>query len=96
MIPREGPDCRREPLKDHLEAIGHKEALDYVRQLSRSDQSARQADTRQIHTLVVGRAEPLARETAAPREPETAFAAHEKLVTIILSAPESAARAGCS
>jgi len=105
-------------LKDHLEAVGHKEALDYVRHVSRSNQPVREADIRQIHALVVGRAEPdeggqysrhqrqilgsplvlpspaeilplmgdfgqwLVRETALLPAPETAFAAHEKLVTI--------------
>lgn len=46
------------PLKDHLEAIDHKEALDYVRQLAGRDEPIREVDIRQIHRLVLARSQP--------------------------------------
>jgi Fic family protein len=103
------------PLKDHLEAIGHKDAIDYVRVLASRDEPIREGDVRAIHRLVMGRVEPaeagrysdhqrqilgstlvlpspaeipalmgdLGQWLAkAPPTPETAFAAHERLVTI--------------
>jgi len=106
------------PLKDHLDAVGHKEALDYVRELADRKEPVREGDVRQIHQLIVGRVDPsdagqyshhqrqilgsllvlpspaqipplmgefgqwLVRETATAPAPDTAFDAHEKLVTI--------------
>lgn len=46
------------PLKDHLEAIGHKEALDYVRALAGRHEPIREIDVRQIHHLILARADP--------------------------------------
>ena len=46
------------PLRDHMEAIGHKDALDYVRQVAASPDPIRENDIRQIHSLVVGRVDP--------------------------------------
>jgi Fic family protein len=103
------------PLKDHLEAIGHGDALAYVRRLAAQGEPIREIDIREIHRLVLQRIAPedagrysdhqrtiagsplalpvpaeipalmgdLARWlAAAPAEPETAFAAHARLVTI--------------
>ena len=103
------------PLKDHLEAIGHKDALDYVRALAARDEPVREGDVRAIHRLVMRRVDPdeagrysghqrqilgstlvlpspaeipalmgdLGQWLAkAPPTPETAFTAHEGLVTI--------------
>ena len=99
------------PLADHLEAVGHKDALDYARSVGRDGAALRENDVRQIHALVLGRSEPgkagryatvprmisgsalvlpspalmgdFGRWLAsAPASAETAFAAHERLVTI--------------
>ena len=43
----------RKPLKDHLEAVGHKEAFDYVRELVRENAPLTQGIIRQIHYLVL-------------------------------------------
>ncbi len=103
------------PLRDHMEAAGHKDALDYVRALATSREPVRELDVRNIHRLILQRVDPdeagrysryqrtisgsslvlpspaevsarmgdLARWLeSAPRTPEAAFDAHEKLVTI--------------
>ena len=43
----------RRPLKDHLEAIGHKEAFDYVRELVKENTPLTESVIRQIHFLVL-------------------------------------------
>lgn len=40
------------PLKDHLEVIGHKDALDYARVLAARDEPTREGDVRAIHQLI--------------------------------------------
>jgi Fic family protein len=46
------------PLRDHMEAVGHLDALRYVRELAAREQPVREADVRQIHRLVLGRSDP--------------------------------------
>ena len=46
------------PLKDHLEAIDHFEALRYVRDLARQTVPLREADIRNLHRLVMLRSDP--------------------------------------
>ncbi|MBV9267793.1 MAG: Fic family protein [Acidobacteriaceae bacterium] len=46
------------PLKDHLEAIGHKEALRFVRDLAQREDPVRESDVRQIHALILMSADP--------------------------------------
>ena len=46
------------PLKDHLEAIGHKDAIDYVRVLAMRGELVRESDVRAVHQLVMGRVDP--------------------------------------
>lgn len=43
----------RKPLKDHLEAFGHKEAFEYVEELVRSKAPLTEAVIKQIHSLVL-------------------------------------------
>ena len=115
IILEKGITVSGKPLKDHLEATGHKEALNYVRDLAKDPGPIYEIDIRNIHRLVLQRIEPeeagrysnhqrviagsglvlpspaeipsrmgdFARwlETA-PTTPETAFDAHEGLVTI--------------
>ncbi len=40
------------PLKDHLEALGHRDALHLVRALAASDETVREIDIREIHRLI--------------------------------------------
>jgi len=43
----------QKPLKDHMEAVGHKEAFDYVRELVKEKASLTESVIRQIHYLVL-------------------------------------------
>ena len=46
------------PLKDHLEALGHRDALGYIRLLAQTSEPIRERDIREIHRLVLARADP--------------------------------------
>lgn len=46
------------PLKDHLEAIGHRDALGYVRELAATAEPVREIDTRNIHRLMLQKIDP--------------------------------------
>ena len=115
IVIEKGITVSGKPLKDHLEAAGHAEALVYMRELARGEKPVRKLDVRNLHRLVMQRVEPdeagrysthgrmisgsplvlpsLAELPAlmadferwlAAAEPsaETAFDAHERLVTI--------------
>ena len=43
----------RKPLKDHMEAVGHKEAFDYVRELVSNDMPISERVIKEIHYLVL-------------------------------------------
>lgn len=43
----------QKPLKDHMEAVGHKEAFDFVRELVQSNAPMTESVIRQIHYLVL-------------------------------------------
>ena len=43
----------RKPLKDHLEAVGHKEAFDFVRELVKENAPLTESVIKQIHWLVL-------------------------------------------
>lgn len=43
----------KKPLKDHLEAVGHKEAFDYVRELVQTQEPVSEYVIKQIHSLVL-------------------------------------------
>ena len=43
----------RKPLKDHMEAVGHKEAFDYVRELVKENAPLTERIIKQIHYLVL-------------------------------------------
>ncbi len=49
----EGVTIDRKPLKDHLEAVGHKDAFIYVQELVRDKVSFSESVIKQIHTLVL-------------------------------------------
>jgi Fic family protein len=117
MVIEHGITIGGKPLKDHLEAVDHFEALHYVRDLARQAAPLREADIRNLHRLVMQRSDPDTAgryanqrryvETdsrrhhfpspaevpalmgdfaqwlgAASATPETAFAAHRRLVEI--------------
>ena len=46
------------PLKDHLEAIGHRDALSFVRTLATQGAPVREIDIREIHRVVFMRSDP--------------------------------------
>lgn len=46
------------PLKDHMEAIDHFDAIGYVRELARRDERLTEFDLRSLHSLVVKRSNP--------------------------------------
>jgi Fic family protein len=117
MVIEHGVTIGGKPLKDHLEAVDHCEALRYVRDLARQTVPLREADIRNLHRLVTQRSDPDTvgryanegryvetdsgrRHFPSPAEvpaltgdfaqwlgsavatPETAFAAHRRLVEI--------------
>ena len=49
----EGITVDRKPLRDHLEAVGHKDAFLYVQELVQEGGPLTQAQIKQIHTLVL-------------------------------------------
>ncbi len=46
-------------LTEHLEVVGHKEAIDYIETLSRSNTVIGEWEIRQIHSLVMGKIAPV-------------------------------------
>jgi len=46
------------PLKDHLEALGHKDALHFIRSIADQPQPVHEVDVRALHQLVLQRADP--------------------------------------
>lgn len=46
------------PLKDHLEALGHRDALHLVRALAATGEPVREIDIREIHRLIQSRLDP--------------------------------------
>ncbi|HYU13700.1 MAG TPA: Fic family protein [Stellaceae bacterium] len=46
------------PLKDHLEAIGHRDALAFVRTLAAAGEPLREIDIREIHRLILAQVDP--------------------------------------
>jgi Fic family protein len=117
LVIEQGITIGGKPLKDHLEAIDHHEAIAYVRDLAQQATPLTEADVRTLHSLVVKRSAPdiggryadqgryvltdtgrhsfpspaevpalmgdfAAWLRGAPTTPETAFAAHRRLVDI--------------
>lgn len=58
IVLEKGITVRGKPLKDHLEALDHRDALGYVRRLARRDERLREADVRELHRLVLARSDP--------------------------------------
>lgn len=58
LVVERGITIAGKPLKDHLEAVDHFEALRYVRELARRDQPLTEMDLRSLHRLVMLRSAP--------------------------------------
>ena len=58
LVLEKGITVRGKPLRDHMEAIDHREALDYVRRLAARDEPLREGDVRDLHRLVLARSLP--------------------------------------
>src|SRR5580704_6282340 len=58
LVIEQGITIGGKPLKDHLEAIDHYDAIRYVRALARRGTPLTEADLRQLHHLVVQRSQP--------------------------------------
>lgn len=54
----EGLTISGKPIKDHLEVVGHHDALGYVRALAGTAEPVREVDVRATHRLVMERVEP--------------------------------------
>ena len=58
LVIEQGVTIGGKPLKDHLEALDHYDAIRYVRQLAGQDTPLTEADVRSLHSLVVRRSRP--------------------------------------
>src|SRR6202451_368078 len=58
LVIEQGITIGGKPLKDHLEALDHFDALRYVRDLAREAAPLSESDVRNLHRLVVQRSSP--------------------------------------
>jgi cell filamentation protein, protein adenylyltransferase len=58
VVLEQGITVSGKPLKDHLEALGHRDALGYIRLLAQASEPIRERNIREIHRLVLARADP--------------------------------------
>ncbi len=58
LVVEQGITVGGKPLKDHLEAVDHYEAIRYVRALARQPAALTEMDTRNLHRLVMQRSDP--------------------------------------
>src|SRR6266568_7059048 len=58
IVLEKGVTIGGKPLKDHLEAIGHRDALALVRTLASAGERVREIDIREIHRLIMARIDP--------------------------------------
>jgi len=58
LVIEKGVTISGKPLKDHLEAIDHYDAIRYVRELARENTPLTEGDIRNLHRLVVRRSRP--------------------------------------
>jgi Fic family protein len=69
------------PLKDHLEALGHRDALHLVRALAAADERVREIDIREIHRLI---------QTRVDSEEAGRYSRHQRVIAgspLVLPAP---------
>src|SRR5205085_7146164 len=58
IVIEKGITVSSKPLKDHLEAVDHYDAVHYMRELARQPTPLTESDIRNLHKLVVQRSEP--------------------------------------
>lgn len=58
LVIEQGVTIGGKPLKDHLEALDHYDAIRYVRQLARQSTPFTEGDVRNLHSLVMQRSRP--------------------------------------
>src|ERR1043166_8088060 len=58
LVIEQGITIGGKPLKDHLEALDHYDAIRYVRDLARQSEKLRENDIRGLHALVMKRSRP--------------------------------------
>ncbi len=58
LVIEQGVTISGKPLKDHLEALDHYDAIRYVRELARAKKRLMESDVRNLHRLVVQRSRP--------------------------------------
>jgi Fic family protein len=58
LVVEQGITIGGKPLKDHMEAIDHYDAIRYVRELAREGTALTEMDVRNLHSLVVKRSAP--------------------------------------
>jgi len=58
LVLEEGVTISGKPLKDHLEALDHYDAIRYVRELARENTPLTERDVRNLHRLVMQRSRP--------------------------------------
>jgi Fic family protein len=58
LVIEKGIKIGGKPLKDHLEALDHYDAIRYVRELARHDTPLTESDVRNLHRLVMQRSTP--------------------------------------
>jgi Fic family protein len=68
------------PLKDHLEALGHRDALHLVRALASAGERVREIDIREVHRLIAVRTDP---------EQAGRYAWHRRVITDAPNGPPS-------
>ncbi|HEX5431212.1 MAG TPA: hypothetical protein VFW83_04550, partial [Bryobacteraceae bacterium] len=58
LVIEKGITIAGKPLKDHLEALDHYDAIRYVRELARENTAFTESDVRDLHRLVMLRSRP--------------------------------------
>ena len=58
LVIEKGVTIGGKPLKDHLEALDHYDAIRYVRELARETTPLTEGDVRNLHSLVMKRSRP--------------------------------------
>lgn len=69
------------PLKDHLDALGHRDAMGFVRTLASGSEPLRETDIREIHRIVLARSDP---------EEAGRYSRHQRMIagsTLVLPSP---------
>lgn len=72
IVLEKGITVSGKPLKDHLEATGHLEALGFMRELASGDEPVLESDVRNLHRLVLAQAMP---------EEAGRYSRHERSIT---------------